>query len=210
MNTRTGKIARLPRDIREQLNRRLEDGEPGKALVTWLNALPEAQAVLAAEFGGRPVNEQNLTEWKQGGYRDWLVRQQALELVHSVDTGDAEMQQALSGPLTDKLAQWLAVRYAAAAHALATTEGDPETAWRRLREFCGDLVELRRGDHGAARLRLQREWLALDQTNAEHAREKLFWEWTKRPDVSEKLYPGQERVISEATLKKIERELGLL
>ena len=26
--TRTGKIARLPREIREQLNRRLQNGEP--------------------------------------------------------------------------------------------------------------------------------------------------------------------------------------
>jgi len=31
--TRNGKIARLPKDIREELNRRLEDGEPGKHLV---------------------------------------------------------------------------------------------------------------------------------------------------------------------------------
>ena len=32
--TRTGKIARLPRTIRAQLNRRLEDGEPGSDLVS--------------------------------------------------------------------------------------------------------------------------------------------------------------------------------
>jgi len=32
--TRVGKIARLPREIREQLNRRLQDGEPGKRLVS--------------------------------------------------------------------------------------------------------------------------------------------------------------------------------
>ena len=37
---RTGKIARLPDDIREQLNRRLNDGEKGKKLVMWLNSLP--------------------------------------------------------------------------------------------------------------------------------------------------------------------------
>lgn len=41
--TRTGKIAWLPRTIREQLNRRLEDGEPGSDLVAWLNALPPAR-----------------------------------------------------------------------------------------------------------------------------------------------------------------------
>jgi len=69
--TRTGKIARLPRDIREELNRRLQDGEPGKQLLDWLNALPKIKAILAAQFGGRPINKQNLSEWRWGGYLDW-------------------------------------------------------------------------------------------------------------------------------------------
>ena len=48
--TRVGKIARLPRALREQLNHRLQDGELGRRLVDWLNASPEVKAVLAAEF----------------------------------------------------------------------------------------------------------------------------------------------------------------
>src|SRR6266568_3205109 len=36
-----GKIARLPLAIREQLNRRLQDGEIGRDLVVWLNSAPE-------------------------------------------------------------------------------------------------------------------------------------------------------------------------
>ena len=39
--TRNGKIARLPLEIREQLNRRLDDGEQGQPDLDWLNALPE-------------------------------------------------------------------------------------------------------------------------------------------------------------------------
>src|ERR1035441_7493325 len=87
--TRTGKIARLPRGIREQLTRRLEDGELGTQLVIWLNALPEAQAMLAGEFAGRAISEQNLSEWKRGGYRDWLARQEVLAQVHEL-AADAE------------------------------------------------------------------------------------------------------------------------
>jgi hypothetical protein len=49
------------------------DGEEGKRLVAWLNALPKVQAIVAAEFGGNAIREQNLSEWKQGGYRDWVV-----------------------------------------------------------------------------------------------------------------------------------------
>ena len=82
--TRTGKIARLPNDLRDQLNRRLHDGEKGKTLLKWLNALPEVRAVLAAEFNRQPIRPCNLTEWKQGGHRDWLVSQDA---IHGPPTG---------------------------------------------------------------------------------------------------------------------------
>ena len=52
MTTRRGKIARLPLAVREELNSRLRNGEPGKDLVLWLNSLPAVQEVLAAQFQG--------------------------------------------------------------------------------------------------------------------------------------------------------------
>ncbi len=75
MTTRNGKIARLPKQVRHDLNGRLEDGEPGKQLVEWLNGLPEVQGVLQLRFGGRPISEQNLSERKQGSYQEWLKLQ---------------------------------------------------------------------------------------------------------------------------------------
>jgi hypothetical protein len=108
------KTARLPKAVRDELNRRLENGQPGKQLVTWLNGLPEVQAVLAADFGGKPVREQNLSEWKQGGYRDWVTQQEALELAARLGEDAAELSAADRPPLTDTLALWLAARYAVA------------------------------------------------------------------------------------------------
>jgi hypothetical protein len=67
---RTGKIARLPREIREQVNTKLADGETGAQIVDWLNAQSEVRRVIASLFGGRPVNEQNVCSWRQGGYRE--------------------------------------------------------------------------------------------------------------------------------------------
>ena len=65
MNTHNGKIGRLPHDIREQLNHRLDDGEPGGSLVEWLNALPEVLAALNSQkFGGCRISEQNLSKWR--------------------------------------------------------------------------------------------------------------------------------------------------
>jgi hypothetical protein len=43
VKTLNGKSARLPRNIRDELNRRLEDSEPAEAILPWLNARPEVE-----------------------------------------------------------------------------------------------------------------------------------------------------------------------
>jgi hypothetical protein len=109
--SRFGKIARLPLDIREQLNRRLQDGEIGKELVVWLNSVPEVQAVLKAEFGERPVNEPNLSDWRTGGYEDWLVHQETMQQVNQLVANAKELGGASQTPLSELLTTCLAARY---------------------------------------------------------------------------------------------------
>ena len=92
--TRKGKIARLPQSIREQINRRLQDGQPGNQVVAWLNTLPEVAAVMAAEFAGQPINEPNLSHWRLGGYQDWEARQDALEVVRWVGSAATKISRA--------------------------------------------------------------------------------------------------------------------
>jgi|SRR5580704_12803451 hypothetical protein len=77
INTRshTGKIGHLPRQIRDQLGRGIHEGIPGVRLVAWLNSLPEVKAILARDFGGQPIKEQNLSKWKIRGYPDWIQEQ---------------------------------------------------------------------------------------------------------------------------------------
>jgi len=151
--TRNGKFARLPRALREELNRRLSEGEQGKKLLAWLNALPEVRAVLATEFGGRPINDQNLTHWRHGGFRDWLDAQEARaatdRLCQRAVTADANGRP----PLTETLAHWVTARYAVATRRVAGTRGAEH--WRLLREMCHDVAKLRRGDHSQQRLRLR-------------------------------------------------------
>ena len=183
--TRIGKIARLPRTLRSQLNQWLHDGEPGNRLLEWLNALPEIQALLAAEFEGRPINAQNLSDWKQGGYRDWVAQQEALELAQRLGEDAAELQAAGRPPLTDTLALWLAARYAVATRRVA--HPDEVEGWRRLRELCADVVELRRGDHHAERLRIERERLELERAQSEEQLDKRFWEWAQKPENKKKI-----------------------
>jgi hypothetical protein len=73
MKTRNGKIAHLPFQIREELNIRLANGEPGNRLVEWLNANPAVNEVMHNCFAGRSVSEQNLSEWRNGGYEQWAM-----------------------------------------------------------------------------------------------------------------------------------------
>ena len=84
--TRTGKIACLPADIRAEVNFALRNGVRLVKLMRWLNTLPEVQFVLAQNFGGHPINQTNLTQWKKGGYADWLLRQECLELAAALPT----------------------------------------------------------------------------------------------------------------------------
>ena len=166
--TRNGKIARLPRSIREQVNRKLDDGITGVEIVEWLNTLPEAQALMAAEFDGHPIREQNLSEWKAGGYRDWQMRQEALEMVRSLaeEAGDLK-KAAAEEPLTEALALWVAARYAVAAKKMAAEGVDGEAHWKLLRAFCSDIVALRQGDHSAENLKLERKRLKLAEKEYE-------------------------------------------
>lgn len=50
--TRNGKIARLPRTIRQELNRRLLDVEQGKTLVAWLKRTARSSGHQGRGIGG--------------------------------------------------------------------------------------------------------------------------------------------------------------
>ena len=140
--TRNGKIARLPDEVREELNRRLLNGERGNKLVMWLNSRPEVQAVMAEAFDGSAVRPQNLSEWKQGGYGDWLRQQEALKMLKQLAGADDNPIAAAKGSITDKTAAWLAARYLVEAQKLKA--GKDEADWNRLRELCHDVLALRR------------------------------------------------------------------
>ena len=72
---RNGKIARLPENVRNELNPRMESGESGEAILEWLNGLPAVQTMLKEAFDGVPISKQNLSEWRQGGFREWELKE---------------------------------------------------------------------------------------------------------------------------------------
>ena len=164
--TRNGKIARLPQPIREQINRRLQDGQNGREIIAWLNSSDEVKAVLAQGFDGLEINDVNLSHWKLGGFRDWEAQQAALAETQRIVSEGMALDKVGDKALADKLAAWLLGRYAVATRQLIENEDDA-AAWKLLREVCHDLVALRRGDHFAEWLRIDREKLELQRRRQE-------------------------------------------
>lgn len=205
---RNGKIARLPREIREELNRRLADGEPGGRLLAWLNALPAVQAVVARDFARCPISKQNLCEWRAGGFAEWQTRQETLSQVRELAADATELTAATEGRLTDHLATVLAARYAAA---LAGWNGEVTEQFGRklrvLRGLCQDIVELRRGDHSGARLQLERERHDLAREKTEEDVVAHFEHWAANPQVRE--WIGRDWISPEERIRRLREIFGL-
>jgi hypothetical protein len=64
------------------------------------------------------------------------------------------------------MAAWVSVRYLRAVHKLVENPAGGEPDLKVLRELCHDLVALRRGDHSAARLKLELQRLERNQPKA--------------------------------------------
>ncbi|MEI7819473.1 MAG: hypothetical protein WCK55_01045 [Verrucomicrobiota bacterium] len=193
--TRLGKIARLPRQIREELNRRLSDGEVGKRLVHWLNTLPEVQAVLAAEFGRRPINEQNLSDWKQGGFEDWLRHQEARAWVQSLaEEEDALRAESGSIPLAERLTAPVLVGLGRLLRDAPATSGGPEQG-RVLLGVAQQLAQLRRGNAQAERMRLERERWETEQEEAREEKRKAAECAVKSKQLRERMFPHLDEFL---------------
>jgi len=180
--SRIGKIARLPHDIREQLNRRLQDGQSGPDILHWVNDLPQCRQMLAQKFGGRPIDEGNLYEWRHGGYEEWLWHEDRRDRLGAVFENVAKLDAVGDGA---QFAERLGVIFAAElARHLDFLEGisDMNERWIRLREISRELTRFRRENCNNQRLRLAEQRLE-NETERQRNQER-------QPDNSKK--PNQK------------------
>lgn len=99
--TSTGKIARLPARLREEVNRRLHDGESGPVLLEWLNGTPEALEVCADYFNSEPISPQNLSAWRQGQFQRWEREQKQLQRTRARAEYSHQLAKASGGNLAE-------------------------------------------------------------------------------------------------------------
>jgi len=154
MKTRNGKIARLPKEIREQLNHRLENAWPAAKLVKWLNELPQVKEVLREQFGGRAITDQNISQWRDGGYADWLRHQGTQDQIRWVVERSEDVDHVEGNEhLCERLARVAAAELAEHLQRLSAVE-DPRERWQQFREACLELWRLRNGTHLGRRVDL--------------------------------------------------------
>ncbi|MGB8355951.1 MAG: ankyrin repeat domain-containing protein [Chthoniobacteraceae bacterium] len=178
MNT-TGKIARLPRDIRIKLNRRLDNGISSHEILEWLNRDKTVRKILSEQFDSSPVSKQNLSAWRTGGYQEWTTHRDALELIKDI-SGEADDVFSVSGgedggpAFSEKMALWYAARYLILAKKVMVNaeKGDLDKQEAAMHRIGRELANLRRADHSAARIRLERERFEFQSILAYEAQEK--------------------------------------
>ncbi len=164
-----GKISRLPAQLREEINQRLDQAEPTETILAWLNAHPDVKTRLAARFGGRSISKQNLFDYKKHCFHGWQMRRDAIQFAKTLSAAQAGVKNSSPESITDALAQWLGFRYLALAQAVADAPAqDSEAEIKRLHKLSRDVLALRRSERLVARGRLARERHELTRAMALH------------------------------------------
>jgi hypothetical protein len=162
---RTGKIARLPIQIREKLNRRILDGQVGTTeILPWLNSLDAVRAILADQFDGVPISDANLTEWRQGGYADWLRDHERADRLRTLSEYSLQLAQAAGGDLAEGGA---AIATGRILEMIEHTDDDD------LDKLVSSLVSLRNTELTAHRVRADRDRLTLKQREVALAEDRF-------------------------------------
>jgi len=157
MKARIGKIARLPKPIRDELNHRLENGADGPELLAWLNALPEVQHVLAEKFSSRPLTKHNLSDWRRGGYADWTDTRTGRAQWHDLIERGCALDQKRTGKngtdVTGYLGTILVAELAEALDELHKMK-DSKQRWKVLQMISRALARLQNEHSRDKRIRL--------------------------------------------------------
>jgi len=167
MKTGNGKIANLPAEIRDELNRRLDDGDPGNELVEWLNSKREVIETMKARFDGSPISEQNLSEWRKRGHQQWLADRMIIEELGGLsEHSDAIGKTGIGG---EKLLLILTAAYAVLIQNWEITPKDELTNKMAVfRNLTNGVLAVRRGELQAIRIEIARERLELIQEKRRH------------------------------------------
>jgi hypothetical protein len=167
---RQGKIARLPELVREELNKRLRAGQLGPTILPWLNEVAEVKQVLTDHFGGAAVNAQNLSDWRNGGYEEWVEKQDRTYRIkelasYAVKLAEANGSSIAEGSAAIVSGKWMDV--------LEAATGDEKIGLEDLKEITSSLVSLRSAEIAQQRADTDKEKLKQRDEQLKLEREKF-------------------------------------
>lgn len=216
MRTRHGKIARLPHALREELNRRLLDGQLSPEILPWINAQPEAKLVFDTYFEGAEATAQNLSEWKLGGYKEWLSRREKVDSLKTLSAFARDLAEATGGNLADGAASILAGHLMEALEESANlvvtggsddAEKDPHAGLVQMAKAVGTL---QKGAIANKKLELDKkktaqkdQQLALDREKFESQTVAKFMEWARSPEAVAILDSGKPKAVQMDALRAL-------
>jgi hypothetical protein len=187
MTARKGKIARLPLRIRDEVSERLRDGQGGTQILLWLNSLTAVKESLKANFNGEPINDENLSAWRSGGFQDWMKDQLEVEKITKIGEFSVRIAQASGGNMSEGLLAILAGKIQTAIETLAEEpeldeKGNP-TGYQ-LGDLVDSLAKVRSLELDTQKTRLKEievshkgEVIALEKTKFQRQTCELFLKW---------------------------------
>src|SRR5208283_4114913 len=129
-------------------------------------------------FAGVPISPQNLSQWRQGGFQEWLARRDLCDDAREVRHLSDEMENGDSQSiLADDAAVVLAARFGSLiAHWNGEVDEQFEARARILNGLCRSVVQLQRGMHRSIRENYDLEGLMeeKDKRDQEEDKRKLL------------------------------------
>lgn len=200
---RQGKIARLPHDLRNEVNLRLLNNETAREILAWLNAQPEAIETWDSHFEGAEANPQNLSEWRLGGFKDWIRKREKIENLKTLSEFCLDAAKA-GQDISDGAAAIAAGELLQALESAATDE-DAD-----LGKLTGAIAAIRAGNIAQARLDLdkrkhetKRQEVALSREKFEKQTVEQFLKWAKSKEAQNILDSGKSKTVQMTEMREL-------
>jgi hypothetical protein len=197
--TLVGKIARLPENLREQLNHRLLDNHPAFDILPWLNDLAPVREILAAQFKGAPINHQNLDNWRKSGFQRWFDARQSITETKELAQFSANLTAAGNGSIPLGASAIASGQILKRLHRIACDENENGASADLLKLTSANAILLK-GEQNHDRIKIARERLGQHYMGLRLKRDKQ-----QRTDAAVAL-----RVLGDARAKAIEAAPGAM
>jgi hypothetical protein len=177
-HARKGKIARLPFAIREQINQRLLDNQNYPAIIKFVNAECDLR-------GSAMITDGNLSEWRAGGFADWLQDRDRIERTKHLSEYCLRMANAggnsMNLPAAIAGGQLMEVLEGFDPAILKETLAEKPETWLGILEMISKLQRSKADEKIAAqndvKLAQNAEKLALEKAKFQRTTCELFLKW---------------------------------